>query len=112
MKGFYEQRQGEHPAPAWIINYDVERALANYHFLAARMTDNGDTRWPRVYASTQCAAIVISNTALDAVRDPHVMAWRNSFIELNRFEFLTRVGECLAGLRASLGAERADNAAA
>lgn len=107
MNELYEQRQGCHPQPAWIINYDVERALANYRWFAAHMADRGATAWPRIYASRQCAAIIIANTDIDAVRDPHVRAWRDSFFELNRCEFLARVGECLAQTRAFLGADLA-----
>lgn len=105
MHEYYEKRAGRYPGMAWIINYDVERALHNYHFLAAQMADNGEAGWPRVYASRDCAAIVVTNAPLVAIRDPHVMAWRSSFFELRRFDFLQRVEECLNGTRRYLGAD-------
>lgn len=102
---YYETRAGQYPGKAWIINYDVERALHNYHFFAAQMANNGEPGLPRVYASRDCAAIVVTNAPLDAIRDPHVMAWRSSFFELRRFDFLQRVEECLNETRRYLGAD-------
>lgn len=101
--GYYEIRSGRLPAAAWIINYDVERALRNYHFMAAQISATG--RLPRIFASRDCPAIVVTNATLERVREPHVMAWRNSFFELQRVDFLMRVEECLAGRRRYLGAE-------
>lgn len=102
---FYENRAGRYPGTAWIINYDVGRALHNFHYFAAQMADNGESGWPRIYASRDCAAIVVTNAPLEAIRDPHVMAWRSSFFELRRFDFLQRVEECLNETRRYLGAD-------
>lgn len=103
MQDYYEKKGALREA-AWIINYDADRALHNYYFLAGELAQKGN-EWPNVYASRDCAAIVVANCALDEIRDPHVMAWRNSFFRLSRFEFLQRVAECLDGRRRFLGAE-------
>lgn len=102
LRGHYELRSGQLPAATWIINYDVERALRNYHFMAAQISAAG--KLPRIFASRDCAAIVVTNAALEHVREPHVMAWRDSFFELQRVDFLARVKECLDGRRRYLGA--------
>lgn len=100
---FYESRRGIPPHPTWIINYDPERALHNYAFLK-RCCQNRETD-VRIYASCDCAAIIVANMPLEAVREPHVMAWRNSFRRLSEQEFLVRMNEFAAGHRRYIGEE-------
>lgn len=111
LQEYYEKRSGRSAKQAWIINYDANRAWHNFHVLAAQMADKGEAGKPRVFASRDCAAIIISNGPLDAIRDPHVMAWRSSFFELRHFDFLQRVEECLNGTRRYLGADKEADAA-
>lgn len=92
----YEKR-GATGNGGWIVNYDPDRALANYRFLCRLGLE------PRVFVSRDCAAIVLSASGLDQVRDPHVRAWRESFFELQPEEFVRRVQECLRGMRNYLG---------
>lgn len=99
----YEQRYGSFPGETWMVNYDADRALCNFHYLAALMESPASGCWPRVFASRDCAAIVVATTTLDALRDPHVMAWRDSFFELDRAAFLRGVEECMNGRRRYLG---------
>lgn len=100
---FYESRRGIPPHPTWIINYDPERALHNFTFLKrcchGRAVDVG------IYVSSDCAAIVVANMPLEAIREPHVMAWRSSFRRLSEQEFLTRMNEFAAGHRRYIGEE-------
>lgn len=99
----YERRYGGRTGTVWMVNYDVDRALANYHWLAAQMESPASGRWPRIFASRQFPAIVIATCSLDGLRDPHVMTWKDSFVELGRAEFLQRVEECMCGTRRFLG---------
>lgn len=103
---YYESRQGIPPHPTWIINYDSERALHNYAFLK-RCCQNRASE-VRIYASRDCAAVIVANMPLEAIREPHVMAWRNSFYRLSEQEFLVRMNDCAAGRRRFLGEELAD----
>ncbi|HEX6928924.1 MAG TPA: hypothetical protein VF267_06720 [Gammaproteobacteria bacterium] len=102
---YYERRSSSPARHAWMINYDPERALANYHYLAAQMANRNTPGWPRVFASRQFAAIVIAENALEDVRDPHVIAWSDTFFELSRCDFLARVDDCLNRRRRFLGAD-------
>ena len=59
----------------WFINHDAGPALRNYWFLA----NSKRQAEPVIYASSDCAALVVTTVPLDAIREPHVMAWCDSF---------------------------------
>lgn len=84
----------------WIVNYDAEHAL---HNLRVFSTLSGETA--RIYLSRDCAAIVISSLPLEYIREPHVMAWRDSFYEVAREEFIRRAAAVMNGKREHMGGE-------
>ncbi|MDX1455529.1 MAG: hypothetical protein R3217_08755 [Gammaproteobacteria bacterium] len=86
-----------HRPGSWFINHDARPALRNYWFLAR--SSRGVK--PTIHASTDCAALVITTVPLETIREPHVMAWRDSFHVLS-----------IAELEAMALAEQADAEAA
>lgn len=99
-KGYYEAIGGCPPHPCWVINYDAERALHNLKFLAGVSAAT-----VRIYVSRECGAIVVSNMALECIREPHVMAWRQSFYEIDESTLRRRMEEQADGLRQTIGEE-------
>lgn len=95
---YYEEFGGRPPHPCWVINYDAARALHNLKFLAS-MTSAA----VHVFVSRDCGAIVVSNMALEDIREPHVMAWRQSFYEIDEKTLRLRHAEKLQGLRRHIG---------
>lgn len=82
------------PGDYWLINYEAERALHSFRFLRMLLG-----KPPRVYVSTDCAAIILSNLPLDLVREPHVREWQASFRELSPEDFVRQAAEMANGKR-------------
>ncbi len=100
---YYEESGGCPPHPCWVINYDIGRALHNFRFLR-----NLSEQLVRIYVSTDCAAIVVSNMALEDIREPHVMAWRQSFYEIDEKTLRLRHAEQVEGRRCHIDEIQSD----
>lgn len=67
---------------AWILSYEAARARQNIRYF-----ENGvrhcQLEFPiRVFMSTWSAAIVVSFVPLEAIKEPHVQEWYDSFYEV------------------------------
>lgn len=65
-------------------------ALKQQLRIADRAVEIG--RWPRVriFSSPQTACVVVTHLDLDAVKNPHVTEWADTFTEVDRAALLSR----------------------